>query len=319
MYPIKQSTAITVPFFVHDVSGDAVTGLVDAGFTKRISKNGGAFAAMTVTITEMENGFYSFPLSASHSDTNGILTILFTHASAKQINLQYRVSARLPDDLAFPTVSGRSTDVLATGEVPIDFDTSIGTLAAAQIEASALDGKGDWNIGKTGYTAGPTAASFTAAAFAAGAIDANALATDAVNEIVDQVWNELQADHVTVGSFGEIAAEIALILADTNELQTDDVPGLIAALNDLSAANVNAEVVDALNVDTYVEPGQGAPLATTTLAAKINYLYKAWRNKSDQDATTYQLYNDAGAVVDQKATVSDDATTATKGLVGTGP
>lgn len=35
--------------------------------------------------------------------------------------------------------------------------------------------------------------------------------------------------------------EIAAILADTNELQTDDVPGLIAALNDLSAAEVNAE------------------------------------------------------------------------------
>jgi hypothetical protein len=36
------------------------------------------------------------------------------------------------------------------------------------------------------------------------------------------------------------------ILADTNELQTDDVPTLIAALNDLSAADVNAEVDTAL-------------------------------------------------------------------------
>lgn len=51
-----------------------------------------------------------------------------------------------------PTTIGRTLDILATGEVPIDFDTSIGTLAAAQIEASALDGKGDWNIGKTGYS-----------------------------------------------------------------------------------------------------------------------------------------------------------------------
>ena len=43
MYPIKQSTAITIPFFVHDASGDAVTGLTDGSFTKRISKNGAAF------------------------------------------------------------------------------------------------------------------------------------------------------------------------------------------------------------------------------------------------------------------------------------
>lgn len=119
MYPLKQSTAATIPIFVHDVAGDAVTGLVDAGFTKRISKNGGAFAAMTVTITEMENGFYSVPISASHSDTLGVLTMLFTHGSAKQINLQYRVSARLPDDMAFPNVSGRGVDVDATGGVEI--------------------------------------------------------------------------------------------------------------------------------------------------------------------------------------------------------
>jgi len=84
-------------------------------------------------------------------------------------------------------------------------------------------------------------------------------------------------------------------------------------------AEVNAEVVSTLNTDTYAEPGQGAPGATVTLAAKINYLYKAWRNKSTQTATTYSLYADDTTTVDQKATVSDDATTATKSEVVTGP
>ena len=37
-------------------------------------------------------------------------------------------------------------------------------------------------------------------------------------------------------------AETVLIVADTNELQVDDVPGLIAALNNLSAANVATEL-----------------------------------------------------------------------------
>ena len=170
--------------------------------------------------------------------------------------------------------------------------------------------------------------------------------------IADQVWDEAQVDHATAGTFGEVATEVAAILvdtgttlpgligtpvadvatdiagiqtdttaivADTNELQTDDVPGLIAALNDLSAAEVNAEVVDALNVDTYAEPSQGAPAATASIAAKINYLYKAWRNKSTQTATAYSLYDDAGSTVDQKATVSDDGTTLTSGEIGTGP
>ena len=93
----------------------------------------------------------------------------------------------------------------------------------------------------------------------------------------------------------------------------------VSALNNLSAAQVNAEVVDALNVDTYAEPGQGTPAATLSLAAKINYLFKAWRNRSTQTATTYSLYNDDATTVDQKATVSDDGTTADKGEVVTGP
>lgn len=84
-------------------------------------------------------------------------------------------------------------------------------------------------------------------------------------------------------------------------------------------AQVNTEVVDALNVDTYAEPGQGAPAATATLAAKINYLYKAWRNKKTQTSTTFSLFADDATTVDQKATVSDDATTATIGEIATGP
>jgi hypothetical protein len=99
----------------------------------------------------------------------------------------------------------------------------------------------------------------------------------------------------------------------------DAVLAAIAALNNLSAAQVNAEVVDALATDTYAEPGQGAPTATTTLAAKINYLYKAWRNKKTQTATTLSLFADDASTVDQKSTVSDDGTTATFGEVATGP
>jgi hypothetical protein len=92
-----------------------------------------------------------------------------------------------------------------------------------------------------------------------------------------------------------------------------------AALSTVTTSQVNAEVVDALNVDTYAEPGQGTPGATITLAAKINYLYKAWRNRITQTATTYSLYNDDASTVDHKATVSDNGTTYDKGEVATGP
>jgi len=146
-----------------------------------------------------------------------------------------------------------------------------------------------------------------------------------------------------------LSTSVAAILADTNELQTDwkntgrldtildtiatdtttDIPTQIgvagAGLTDLGGmstamkAEVNAEAKDVLNTDTYAEPAQGAPGATVSLAAKLSYLYKAWRNKSTQDATTFELYNDAGAVVDHKATVGEAAGVVTKGEVETGP
>jgi hypothetical protein len=78
-------------------------------------------------------------------------------------------------------------------------------------------------------------------------------------------------------------------------------------------------VLDVLNTDTVAEPGQGVPGSTISLAQKIGYLYKAWRNKSTQTSTTYSLFNKDDTTVDHKATVSDDGTTATKGETTTGP
>lgn len=69
--------------------------------------------------------------------------------------------------------------------------------------------------------------------------------------VADAVWDEAQADHVAAGSFGEMASEIASILADTNELQTDDVPGLIAALNDPAASAIADAVLDEVVEGSY--------------------------------------------------------------------
>lgn len=93
----------------------------------------------------------------------------------------------------------------------------------------------------------------------------------------------------------------------------------VTGFNDLSAAQVNAEVVDALNVDSYTEPGQTSPPVSASLAAKINYLYKAWRNRSTQTATAFKLYADDGTTVDQKATTSDDTVTFDRTEITAGP
>lgn len=79
------------------------------------------------------------------------------------------------------------------------------------------------------------------------------------------------------------------------------------------------DAYNALVVATYAEPAQGTPASTTTLIAKINYLYKAWRNKSTQTSTTYSLLNNDAVTVDHKSTTADDGTTFTRGAVTTGP
>lgn len=137
-----------------------------------------------------------------------------------------------------------------------------------------------------------------------------ALASQASVNIIDDFL-----DTEIAAILAAVDTEVAAILEDTGTT----IPAQISALNNLSAAQVNAEVVDALNVDTYAEIGQETPAATQTIRKMVAYLYKAWRNKTEQTAAQYSLYNDDGTTLAQKATVSDDGTTFTRGEVATGP
>ena len=164
---LRQNTSQIIRFGPCLDIGDGVTeetALTLAQADMRLSKDGGAFAQKSAAgnATHDSDGWYSTTLSTTDTDTVGILK-LNVHQPANMFPVWenfYVVEEAVYDAMygaaaAGPlqaTTAGRTLDILATGEVPIDFDTSIGTLAAAQIEASALDGKGDWNVGKTGYS-----------------------------------------------------------------------------------------------------------------------------------------------------------------------
>lgn len=219
MFEIKQSTAETIVFFVHDSAGDAVLSLVDGGFTKRISKGSAAFGAMTVTITEMENGFYSIPLSTSHSDTTGILTVLFTHGSSKQINLQWRVEANLADDLATDIGTAQSDLDIITGA------SGVNLLTATQASIDAIETD-------TGTTIPGTI-------------------TTAQNDL-DIITGASGVNLLTATQ-----ASIDAIEADTNELQGDDVPGLIATvttdLDDIKGTGFVKDTHSLFDIEGYVD------------------------------------------------------------------
>lgn len=66
------------------------------------------------------------------------------------------------------------------------------------------------------------------------------------------------------------------------------------------------------------QPGQDAPPAAASTLEQLDRLYKAWRNKSNQDDTTYRLFDDAGTTVDQQAPVSEASGTVTRGKIVSG-
>ena len=120
------------------------------------------------------------------------------------------------------------------------------------------------------------------------------------------------------GAVGSVTGAVGSVTGAVGSV-TGNVTGSVGSLAAQAKADVNAEVVDALATDTYAEPAQGAPAATTTLAVKINYIYKFLRNKITTTSSQISIYDDAGTTVDQKSTISDDATTFTRGEFGTGP
>lgn len=172
---------------------------------------------------------------------------------------------------------------------------------------------------------------------------------DTVDTVVDGIQTDLSNG---IDGLGAIKADTAAVLTDTADMQpklgapaidlsadiaavkTDSAAILVdtaeigtagAGLTDLGGmstsmkAEVNTEAKDVLFTDTDAEPGQGTPGATLSLAAKIGYLFKGWRNRSNQTATAWQLFGDDALTVDQKVTVSESGGTSEKGEVVTGP
>jgi hypothetical protein len=84
----------------------------------------------------------------------------------------------------------------------------------------------------------------------------------------------------------------------------------VTGFNDLSAAQVNAEVVDVMNVDTFAEP-TGVPAATNTITGKLGTLYLMARNEVTVTATKKTYKGDDGAAEFEKD-LSDDGTTYTE-------
>jgi hypothetical protein len=203
------------------------------------------------------DGYYNLTLTAAQLDTEGMLTVVVQDDSVC-----------LPVMARFMVVNANVFDSLfaAAGTDYLDIN-------ALQLAGTTQDATDLADFAAAGYD--PATNKVQGVVL----VDTTTTNTDMVaaaptaNAIADQVWDELQSAHVGAGSFGELATEIADILVDTNELQSDDVPGLIAALNDLSAAQVNTEVDNAIvtyGLDHLVAAAVvGADVTDNSIIAKL--------------------------------------------------
>ncbi len=304
---LKQSTTITLRVGPFLDKTDGVTEETALSPAVEISKAGGAFAARNsaTAIAHDSNGWYSVELNATDTNTLGILllkvddaathlpvwheymvlpAVVYDSLVAGSDNLQVDVTQWLGTAAATPTVAG----------VPEVDMTHLGGVAQ-----SATDLK---DFADDGYDPATNKVQ--------GLVLADALTTN--NDKtgyslsaagIQAIWDALTSALITAGSIGKRLA--------------DNIDAVLSTR--ATPAQVNAEVLDVLNVDTFAEPGQGAPPATATLVQKLGYVYKVLRNKITQDNTTLKVYADDGVTVDQKATISDDSTTYTRGELGSGP
>lgn len=108
----------------------------------------------------------------------------------------------------------------------------------------------------------------------------------------DAVWDEARADHTSAGTFGEGVK--------------------VEELNTQAKADVNAECLDVVSIDTIAELAAAKPPKNPTMREAIMLQYMGIRNAATETATEQKIFNDAGTEIAKK-TMSDDGTTFTSG------
>ena len=130
---------------------------------------------------------------------------------------------------------------------------------------------------------------------------------------------EIQSGLATQSSVDTIDGIVDAIKIKTDNLPSDPADqslveaAITAATSPLATpAQVNAEVLDVLSVDTFTEL-VAHPAATSSLKDKITWLFMMLRNKVTQTALERKLFADNGSTVVGTETITDNGTTYTKG------
>ena len=150
----------------------------------KVSTDGGALNNITTLPVVTPAAGKQIQVDLSASEMNGDkIGILFSDAAGAEwcdLYIEIETSTRQVDNLCFPTTSGRSIDVDATGGVEVG-TVATGAIATTSFAAGAID----------------------AAAIAANALGTSEIASAVDDRIVDATWNEAKSGHTTQGTYGE--------------------------------------------------------------------------------------------------------------------
>lgn len=291
----RKNTAFRVYFAIFDADGDPVSGAT--GLDSEISKDGGAFADCTNEATEIgTSGCYYLDLTSTEMNADGVVVrVQTTSPGAKTTILTFA-----PEE---------------AGDIRADAVMISGDSTAADNLESAFDG--------TGYADGTAqAGASTSITLAAGASSTTDFYVGALIAIVGGTGGGQAARLITAYNGTTKVATVTPAWA-TNPasgstyviIPWGSVPAVTGSIGSLAAqakADVNAEVLDVLNADTFAELS-AIPGATETLTNMIRFIYMLSRNKITQTETTQTLFKNDSATALGTSPVGDASGTFTRG------
>lgn len=247
----------------------------------------------------------------------GLSVLLSNGTGTGQLKLASGYVAVTWNDVANPTAAVALTNTTISTTATIGTVTTVTGLTASNLDTTISSRMATYTqptgflnaifqAGTVATTTNLTAGTIAAVSGAVGSVTGSVGSVVATTSADVKLWLASTPNNLISGRVDANAAAVTT---------TANVTNIAAA----ALAQINGEVVDTLNVDTYAEPGQAAPPATATLVQRLQYLYKFMRNRVVTTTVQISVYGDDATTVDQKSAVSDNGTTADKGEFTTGP
>lgn len=277
--------------YIHVQGVDATTGGIKSGVTWTVRRCiDGTFAAATGTATEDgTTGWYKFALS--QADTNGDnIGFNFTGTGAIPQTVNIVTTACDPTSTAFGLSLAKTTNITGFNDIA----------ATAVVSSGAITTSGGAVSTVTAVTNAVTLPTIPA-----DWITSSGVAASAVTEIQSGL-STLDAAGVR-GAVGMASAnldtQLGVIATDT----TTDIPAQIAALNNLSSADVTAAVPTATeNADALLNRDMAA-VSDTNSRTPLNAL-RFLRNKFSSASGVLTIYGEDDSTAKWTATLTSDPT-----------